>query len=482
MEFKSANETISGSQTWKQTFTFDRYGNRKFDQNQTTTLGNCPANVCNPDINPANNRVIGHQFDNAGNTTLDAEGKQFFYDAENKQKEVKNANGQVIGQYLYDGDGKRVKKLAANDTTIFVYDAGGKLASEYTVSASQSQAPQTSYLTNDTLGSPRVTTDSSGNVVSRRDFRPYGEEIARVNQGQDSIREKFATYERDNETELDFAQARMYSSKLGRFTTVDPINLTADRLSDPQQLNLYVYVRNNPMVFVDPNGEDLHIAIGAKPVGTTTIRIIGSSGDQPKTMEVNVYKMNVYDDTSKVTTTYYVTRDAPMMDSKNPVNEVSRLGSLLGYEKTYNVNNTAFEPKENVGEYVGLALKYPAGTDLEAIALRTKEGSEALPAEYNDKADRKNPNVATGIMIHVGGVYQREDGSSRITGSKGCFGTCDLKTGNGGNNTQKAFIKDITDRQELAKKMGEGTKIRVYIYKRQNVPKSWELNSKGEEQ
>ncbi|NJM53113.1 MAG: hypothetical protein HC846_06805, partial [Blastocatellia bacterium] len=122
---KSATETISGSQTWKQTFTFDRYGNRKFDPNQTTTLGNCPANVCNPDINPANNKVVGHQFDNAGNTTVDAEGKQFFYDGENKQKEVKNAQGQVIGQYLYDGDGKRVKKLAANDTTIFVYESPG---------------------------------------------------------------------------------------------------------------------------------------------------------------------------------------------------------------------------------------------------------------------------------------------------------------------------------------------------------------------
>ena len=164
---------------WKQTFTFDRYGNRNFDAGQTTTLGSCPTNVCQSNINLNNNRVTTHTFDNAGNTTVDAEGRQFFYDGENKQKEVKDASNNVIGQYLYDGDGKRVKKLAANDTTIFVYDASGRLAAEYLVTTATPTAPTTSYLTNDILGSPRVTTDSSGNVVSRRDFRPYGEEIYR---------------------------------------------------------------------------------------------------------------------------------------------------------------------------------------------------------------------------------------------------------------------------------------------------------------
>ncbi len=251
---KSATETISGNQTWKQTFTFDRYGNRKFDASQTTTLGNCPVAVCNPDISVNNNRVVGHTFDNSGNTTIDAEGKTFFYDAENKQKEVRNSSNQIIGQYLYDGDGKRVKKISANDTTIFVYDAGGKLASEYLITASQSQAPTTSYLTNDTLGSPRVVTDSSGNVTSRRDFMPYGEEVPRANQGTDKVRQKFTSYERDNETELDFAQARMYANRLGRFTAVDPSGKSISKL-DPQSWNRYSYCYNRPLILMDNNGK-----------------------------------------------------------------------------------------------------------------------------------------------------------------------------------------------------------------------------------
>jgi RHS repeat-associated protein len=252
---KSATETIGGSQTWKQTFLFDRYGNRNFDPAQTTTLGNCPANVCNPAINAANNRIVGQVFDNAGNTTVDAEGRQFFYDGENKQKEVRNAQNQIIGQYLYDGDGKRVKKLAANDTTIFVYDAGGRLSAEYLITTAYKPGPNHQLPDKRYSGFPRVTTDATGNVVSRRDFRPYGEEIYRPNQGTDKVRQKFTSYERDNETELDFAQARMYSSKLGRFTIPDPL-LESGRAPDPQSWLRYGYAGNNPLINVDPTGLD----------------------------------------------------------------------------------------------------------------------------------------------------------------------------------------------------------------------------------
>ena len=89
---KSAEEKISNVTSWKQTFTFDRYGNRNFDTANTTTLGSCPTTVCNPTIDPATNRLIGYTFDNAGNTKVDATGRTFTYDAENKQVEVKGAN------------------------------------------------------------------------------------------------------------------------------------------------------------------------------------------------------------------------------------------------------------------------------------------------------------------------------------------------------------------------------------------------------
>ena len=43
-------------------------------------------------------------------------------------------------------------------------------------------------------------------------------------------------------------------SPQGRFTSVDPITVTPPRMIDPQQLNLYAYVRNNPLGYTDPTG------------------------------------------------------------------------------------------------------------------------------------------------------------------------------------------------------------------------------------
>jgi hypothetical protein len=62
---KSATETQNNQQTWKQTFTFDRYGNRRFDtsSNNTTTLASgCATAICNPEINATNNRSDRHDF------------------------------------------------------------------------------------------------------------------------------------------------------------------------------------------------------------------------------------------------------------------------------------------------------------------------------------------------------------------------------------------------------------------------------------
>jgi len=59
--------------------------------------------------------------------------------------------------------------------------------------------------------------------------------------------------ERDNETGLDFAQARYYSSQYGRFTSPDP-SLSSGREKLPQSWNRYVYTLNNPLRFVDPSG------------------------------------------------------------------------------------------------------------------------------------------------------------------------------------------------------------------------------------
>jgi RHS repeat-associated protein len=66
--------------------------------------------------------------------------------------------------------------------------------------------------------------------------------------------------ERDSESGLDNFGARYDASSMGRFMSADPVFISADRLTDPQSLNLYAYVRNNPLSLVDPTGLDFYLA------------------------------------------------------------------------------------------------------------------------------------------------------------------------------------------------------------------------------
>lgn len=62
--------------------------------------------------------------------------------------------------------------------------------------------------------------------------------------------------ERDTETGLDYFGARYYGSNMGRFTSPAPLGFTNRHVANPQKWNKYTYVTNNPLVLIDPDGED----------------------------------------------------------------------------------------------------------------------------------------------------------------------------------------------------------------------------------
>ena len=64
----------------------------------------------------------------------------------------------------------------------------------------------------------------------------------------------FTGQQRDPETNLSYFPARYYSSQFGRFMSPDPTGIFLGNLNDPQSLNLYAYVRNNPASLTDPSG------------------------------------------------------------------------------------------------------------------------------------------------------------------------------------------------------------------------------------
>jgi RHS repeat-associated protein len=300
---KSAVEMNGATQSWKQTYLYDRWGNRRFNQVSTeTTLPFIDANnqnAVNPAISEANNQLTGtgYRYDVAGNLECDpahpchptTSVAYFQYDAENKLEKSGGGAAADGTDYKYDGDGRRVKKVTgtAQVTTVFVYNAMGQMVAEYTNTSPEPDGGGTSYLTADNLGTPRAITGADGSVKARHDYLPFGEEIAYNVGGRsdsqkyvfgtgalDNDRQKFTQKERDNETGLDYFGARYYASLQGRFINADAFFKDSD-LQDPQSWNKYVYVRNNPLFFIDPSGEKAEVTITVdeeKKTGTVKVK------------------------------------------------------------------------------------------------------------------------------------------------------------------------------------------------------------------
>jgi YD repeat-containing protein len=181
------------------------------------------------DFNASNNRLTTltgiWNYDTAGNLTKHG-GWTLAYDAANRMKTSQPSGGSLTS-YVYDADGRRVKKTTDGVSTYFVYDAFGHLAAEYS-SAGPSGSPDTHYLTTDHLGSTRLVTNQTGAVVSRHDYLPYGWELysgltGRTNghgyltspEAVPTPTQRFTGKERDSETRLDYFGARYYSAGPG---------------------------------------------------------------------------------------------------------------------------------------------------------------------------------------------------------------------------------------------------------------------------
>lgn len=215
--------------------------------------------------------IQNSSYDSAGNqTAIGGLAPQF--DAEGRMTST-SLNGTTV-TYVYDGDGQRVMKQVSGSTpttTVYVYDAFGNAAAEYTTPAPASPCgTATCYVSVDHLGSTRLVTDSSGNVQKRYDYLPFGEELfagidgrttaMKYQSAADGFSPKFTGQYRDADLVgsadahgLDYFNARYYSPTQGRFVSPDPGNAGAD-ISNPRTWNGYSYVGNNPLNVTDPNG------------------------------------------------------------------------------------------------------------------------------------------------------------------------------------------------------------------------------------
>jgi RHS repeat-associated protein len=108
---------------------------------------------------------------------------------------------------------------------------------------------EVNYYSEDHLGSTTIVTDATGAKVEEIYYYPYGG--TRSDTGSVSLNHKYTGQELDSETNLYYYGARYYDAVLARFISADSIVFG---LFDPQSLNRYSYVRNNPARYIDPSG------------------------------------------------------------------------------------------------------------------------------------------------------------------------------------------------------------------------------------
>lgn len=207
----------------------------------------------------------------------------FEYDADNKlvyAEKFKNDSLELSAKYSYDGLGRRIEKEVTKGSTIsrksYIYN-GDNILLEYNTSGAipvesakyiGSGSIDDNLMTvrngkgffyhKDHLGSIGAITNEAGEIVQSSQYSSFGKIL--------SIKDKerrelgfakaldqpfyYTGREWDNEIELYYYRARSYDPVTGRWMQKDPIGFAGG------DTNLYRYVGNNPVNFIDPAGTD----------------------------------------------------------------------------------------------------------------------------------------------------------------------------------------------------------------------------------
>lgn len=208
-------------------------------------------------------------YDENGNVTHDGR-FEYSYNWRNQITNVYDAaSGAVIADYAYDALGRRISKFnhETGEGTRYFYD-GWRLIEERegdgTLTASfiyngigepvaMVRGSDTYFYHYDARGSIEAVTDASGEVVERYSYESYGKvsitDVSGVSRIESAIGNPFFFTGQvfDVETGLYYFINRFYSPLLGRFMSRDPIGYL-------DGTNLYAYVGDDPINFIDPFG------------------------------------------------------------------------------------------------------------------------------------------------------------------------------------------------------------------------------------
>jgi RHS repeat-associated protein len=325
-------------------WTYDSFGNRTLEALSSLTLTPCAPGADDNAIFtpltpiPGTNRVTNFVYDGAGNVIYDGS-NEYAYDADGRLCEVAvNLTGQTsYYQYLYDAEGRRVAKGSTTSKSCGAPTSanGFLLSNQYLLGLNGEQVTELAlvngkmgpdhtnvwtgggqlntydlangglhFALTDLLGTKRIQVSGTGVLELTCASLPFGNSIWKFRStacnpwgkstAPDATEHHYTGKERDTESGLDYFGARYYSSGAGRFLSPD-YNAMGDDLdpvpyadlNNPQSLNLYSYVQNNPLSHKDADG---HKCDGGSvgPDGTFTFHC---TNDPPPIPNGTVYQL-----------------------------------------------------------------------------------------------------------------------------------------------------------------------------------------------
>jgi RHS repeat-associated protein len=216
------------------------------------------------------NKTASYCYDANGNRIAD-DGKLLYYTAFNLPYKI--VKGQHIVEFAYgpeqeryqqretgpgglsittyiDGIYERVEKGNALEHKHYIGDHALVITSAMGPSREQ-------YLHRDHLGSLVAISDALGNVIEQLSFDPWGQRVepktldALLNYSPKVTSRGFTFHEHLDGVELIHMNGRIYDPLIGRFLSPDPV---IQEVFNPQNLNGYSYVLNNPLSYIDPSG------------------------------------------------------------------------------------------------------------------------------------------------------------------------------------------------------------------------------------
>jgi len=234
---------------------------------------------------------VDYDYDAVGGLTLDRARaiEAIYYNRVTRlPREVAGPDG--VTRFIYDGDNRRIRKAgpsgektyvhglnqlplverqatdgSVSDLRKYVYGLGGALLGYI-------RDGKLTVVLSDNIGSSRAVVGEDGQIAAGFNYLPFG----KILEGSDDavIDYLFTGQELDRDTGLYNFRARLYDADLGRFTSTDP---------KAQFASPYVYVGNNPIMFIDPSGEwsmgnTIGVVVGVAAIGLGVVAIVATGG------------------------------------------------------------------------------------------------------------------------------------------------------------------------------------------------------------